>query len=79
MGQRCSNETGNVKGNGAGSKRPLVLPECVSDSFDQLETLAKGLLLNTGGWHNRRGSLSESPSKIRNAPSYHQSPLGEVL
>ncbi len=37
MGQRCSNETGNVKGNGAGSKRPLVLPECVSDSFDQLQ------------------------------------------
>ena len=36
MGQRCSKETGNVKGNGTGSKRPLALPECISNSFDQL-------------------------------------------
>ena len=35
MGQRCSKETGNVKGNGTDSKRPLALPEC-SASLDQL-------------------------------------------
>ena len=77
MGQRCSKETGNVKGNGTDSKRPLALPECSASLTNCRGPCAKGLV-NTGGWHNRLYNPEEiigtnRAYKSRNTPSYHQS------
>ncbi len=85
MRQRCSKETGNVKGNGTGSQRPHALPESLRLLRPIVEAncrgpCAKGLqAVDTTASTTSKDYLSESTVENQEHTEFSSDPAEKVL